>query len=88
LGRSPLAAVIDDTTDNDPYAAGTPRDAVIALTAPQVSASTNSTPLSADAVLAALGSQISAQTRAKIASESVPSLGAALVLGSPDFMRR
>jgi hypothetical protein len=45
-------------------------------------------PLNAETALATLGSQISAQTRAKIASRSPSPLDASLVFGSPDFMRR
>ena len=34
-GRSPLAAVIDDTVDNDPYAGGAPRDPVALRATPR-----------------------------------------------------
>ena len=44
-------------------------------------------PVDADALLATLGPAISDKTRAAVAS-SAPALRAALVLGSPDFMRR
>ena len=44
-------------------------------------------PVDAGALLATLGPAISVKTRAAIA-ESQPRLQAALVLGSPDFMRR
>jgi hypothetical protein len=44
-------------------------------------------PLAADALLDTLGESISERTRAMVA-ESDPPLRAALVLGSPDFMRR
>ena len=90
LGRSPLALamVIDDTTNNDPYAAGAPRDTGAAPAAVQATAVAEEPPLNAETVLATLGSQISAQTRAKIASRSPSPLDASLVLGSPDFMRR
>jgi hypothetical protein len=43
-------------------------------------------PLSADQLLVTLGSSISDHTRAAIAAGQ-PALRAALVLGSPDFMR-
>jgi uncharacterized protein (DUF1800 family) len=43
--------------------------------------------LDAEAVLATVGSAVSAKTRAAVA-EAEPALRAALVLGSPDFMRR
>ena len=43
-------------------------------------------PVNADAVLAVLGNGISARTRTAV-MESEPGLRAALVLGSPDFMR-
>jgi uncharacterized protein (DUF1800 family) len=88
LGRSPLAMVIDDTTNNDPYAAGAPRDTGAAPAAVQATAVAEEPPLNAETVLATLGSQISAQTRAKIASQGPSPLDASLVLGSPDFMRR
>jgi hypothetical protein len=44
-------------------------------------------PVDAAALLATLGPAIGAQTRSAIAA-SPPALRAALVLGSPDFMRR
>jgi uncharacterized protein (DUF1800 family) len=44
-------------------------------------------PVDADALLATLGPGISAKTRAAVA-DAAPALRAALVLGSPDFMRR
>ena len=59
-----------------------------AATDTQARAVTEEPPLKAEAVLDTLGSQISAQTRAKIASRTPSSLDASLVLGSPDFMHR
>ena len=88
LGRSPVATVINDTVDNDPYAVGTRRDSVGASAAPQDIESADGQPLRVGAVLATLGNQISAQTRARIASLGPSPLAAGLVLGSPDFMRR
>ena len=88
LGRSPLAKVIDDTIDNDPYADSAPRKSVAAPAAPQHIESADGQPLGAGAVLATLGNQISMQTRARIASLGPSPLDAGLVLGSPDFMRR
>ena len=88
LGRSPVATVINDTVDNNPYAVGTRRDSVGAPAAPQDIESADGPPLRVGAVLATLGHQISAQTRARIASLGPSPLAAGLVLGSPDFMRR
>ena len=85
LGRSPLAATIDDTIANDPYAAAKPRDPIVASAA---TVSADNPPLSAEAVLTTLGSQISVQTRTRIASLGPSPLDAGLVLGSPDFMNR
>jgi hypothetical protein len=59
-----------------------------AATDVQAPTATEESPLNAEAVLATLGSQISTQTRAKIAFRTPSSLDASLVLGSPDFMRR
>ena len=87
LGRSPLAMVIDDRTNNDPYIASAPGE-MGGATDVQAPTATEESPLNVEAVLATLGSQISAQTRAKIASRTPSSLDASLVLGSPDFMRR
>jgi len=47
---------------------------------------TKTAPLDADVLLSTLGGSISARTRAKVL-QSPPALRAALVLGSPDFMR-
>jgi uncharacterized protein (DUF1800 family) len=87
LGRSPLAAVIDDTIDNDPYA-GSSRNSAPTDAPGQAGALANGPSLDVNAVLATVGDQISAQTRAKIAASEPSPLNAALVLGSPDFMRR
>jgi uncharacterized protein (DUF1800 family) len=87
LGRSPLAMVIDDRTNNDPYIASAPRE-MGGATDVQAPTATEESPLNAEAVLATLGSQISTQTRAKSAFRTPSSLDASLVLGSPDFMRR
>jgi uncharacterized protein (DUF1800 family) len=46
----------------------------------------NVSPVDADALLATLGSSITRSTR-QIVSENPPALRAALILGSPDFMR-
>jgi hypothetical protein len=89
LGRSPLAAMIDDAVDNDPYAGGAPRDPAATGPARRDAASADGQPLDANAVLGAVKGQISRETRLKIAALGTPSpLNAALVLGSPDFMRR
>jgi uncharacterized protein (DUF1800 family) len=89
LGKSPLAAAIDDSVDNDPYVGGAARKTVAASAgAPRDIVTADGPPLDADAVLAAVGDQISAQTRARIASQRPSPLAAGLVLGSPDFMRR
>jgi hypothetical protein len=87
LGRSPLAAVIDDTIDNDPYA-GSSRHSAPTDAPGQAGALANGPPLDVNAVLATVGDQISAQTRAKIAASEPSPLNTAQVLGSPDFMRR
>jgi uncharacterized protein (DUF1800 family) len=88
LGRSPLAAALDDTVDNDPYAGGTPRNSAQTDIARQSVASPETPPLDGSEVLATVGDQISAQTRAKIAASGPSPYSAAQVLGSPDFMRR
>ena len=88
LGRSPLAAVVDDAVDNDPYAGDTPRNSAPTDIPRQTVASAEAPPLDVNVVLATLGDQISAQTRAKIAALGPSPYNAAQVLGSPDFMRR
>ncbi|HEY1887808.1 MAG TPA: DUF1800 domain-containing protein [Roseiarcus sp.] len=88
LGRSPLAAVIDDTVGNDPYAGGAPRDHVALRATPRDTVSADGPPLDMSALLATVGDQISAETRSRIASLGPSPLDAGLVLGSPDFMRR
>jgi uncharacterized protein (DUF1800 family) len=87
LGRSPFAAVIDDTIENNPYAAGAPGSSVTPGGARQDKALASGPPLDVRTVLAAVGGQISEQTRSRIASLGPSSLDAALVLASPDFMR-
>ena len=88
LGRSPLAAVIDDTIGNDPYAGDASANSGSAAAPRQAIALADGPPLDVTAVLATVGDQISAQTRAKIAASGPSPLNAALVLASPDFMRR
>jgi uncharacterized protein (DUF1800 family) len=88
LGRSPLATVVDNAVDNDPYAGGTPRTSAPTDIAPRPVASAEAPPLDVNAVLATVGDQISAKTRAKIAASGPSPYNAAQVLGSPDFMRR
>jgi len=87
LGRSPLAAVIGDTIDNDPYAGGGSGNSD-PTAAPGRTATADSPPLDVSMLLATVGDQISAQTRAKITASGPSPLSAAEVLGSPDFMRR
>jgi uncharacterized protein (DUF1800 family) len=87
LGRSPLAAVIDDEIDGDPYAASAARSLASGAATPDT-ASTDRSPLDVNAVLATVGEQLSAQTRTRISALGSSPLGAALVLGSPDFMHR
>jgi uncharacterized protein (DUF1800 family) len=86
LGRSPLAAVIDDTIDSDPYAGGASRSPTDPPA--QTVGSADEPPLDVNAVLATVGDQVSARTRARIAVSGPSPLNAAQVLGSPDFMRR
>ena len=88
LGRSPLAAVIDDTIDNDPYASGASRNSDLTDAPGKAVASAEATPLDVSAVLATVGGQISVRTREKIAASGPSPFNAAQVLGSPDFMRR
>jgi uncharacterized protein (DUF1800 family) len=88
LGRSPLAIVVDDALDNDPYAGGAPRGSASTDAPGQPAASAEAQPLDVNAVLATVGDQISAQTRAKIAALGASPYNAAQVLGSPDFMQR
>ena len=78
--------MIDDATDNDPYVGGSSRNSAPADALGQAAAA-DGRPLDVNAVLATLGDQISAQTRAKIAASGPSPLNAAQVLGSPDFMR-
>jgi len=87
LGRSPLAAATDDEVDNDPYVGGGPRVPAAARPARQ-DAVTSGQPLDVNAVLGAVKGQISTDTRLKMAASGPSPLDAALVLGSPDFMRR
>jgi uncharacterized protein (DUF1800 family) len=87
LGKSPLAAMIDDTIDNDPYAAGAPRTSVTPNAPRQDTGQPSGPPLDVKTVLATVGGQISEQTRSKITSLGPSPLDAALVLASPDFMR-
>jgi uncharacterized protein (DUF1800 family) len=88
LGRSPLATGVDDAVDKDPYAESMPRTSAPADIAQQSVVAAEATPLDVNAVLATVGDQISAQTRAKIAALGPSPYNAAQVLGSPDFMRR
>jgi Protein of unknown function (DUF1800) len=88
LGRSPLATVIDDTVDNDPYASGTSRNSDAMDPPGKAAALAEATPLDVNAVLATVGEQVSAQTRARISASGPSPFNAAQVLGSPDFMRR
>jgi uncharacterized protein (DUF1800 family) len=87
LGRSPLAATVDDTVDNDPYAGDTPRNTAQSDIPRQPVASAETPPLDVNSVLDTVGDQISAQTRARIAALGPSPYNAAQVLGSPDFMR-
>jgi uncharacterized protein (DUF1800 family) len=96
LGRTPLpaplaapiAAVMDDAAGGDPYRAGASGKSSPIVTARRVAVDSDGPPIDANALLAAVGEQISAQTRERIAARGPSSLDAALVLGSPDFMRR
>ena len=88
LGRSPLAAVVNDAVDNDPYAGDTPRNTDQTDLPQQTAASADTPPLDVNSVLDTVGDQISAQTRARIAALGPSPYNAAQVLGSPDFMRR
>jgi uncharacterized protein (DUF1800 family) len=85
LGRSPLGAVVADAVSDDPYMSlSSSKPAPSA--APEVGAIDQ--PLDLNALLATLGDQIAAETRTRIATLEPSSMGAALALGSPDFMRR
>jgi uncharacterized protein (DUF1800 family) len=88
LGRSPLGAMIDDSVSGDPYANAGSSMPTQASVASKAVASADGPPLDSNALLSTLGSQISAQTRKQIAAREPSALNAALVLGSPDFMRR
>jgi len=88
LGRSPISTVIDDALDSDPYAGGTSRNSAPADVPQQPVVSAVAPPLDVNAILATVGDQISAQTRARIAALGPSPYNAAQVLGSPDFMRR
>ena len=87
LGRSLLAAVIDDAIDNDPYAGSRSGNSGPTGVSGR-SATADGPPLDVSALLATIGDQISVQTRAKIAASGPLPLSASQVLGSPDFMRR
>ncbi|HXD07955.1 MAG TPA: DUF1800 domain-containing protein [Burkholderiaceae bacterium] len=84
-GKLPLARRIDPD-DAPPM---NPRALVRAgddSARPRVDPSAFNAPLDADALLATLGSTISSRTRANVVHAD-PALRAALVIGSPDFMR-
>ena len=88
LGRSPLGAVIDESISDSPYpnaSSGIPTGTSVVS---KPIASAEGPPIDPDALLATLGSQISARTRRQIAAREPSTLSAALVLGSPDFMHR
>jgi uncharacterized protein (DUF1800 family) len=85
-GRLPLARPADD--DGDARGAGPramARDASMDARA-KLDPAWNTPPVDVDALLATLGPSVSAKTRAAVAEADAP-LRAALVLGSPDFMR-
>ena len=88
LGRSPLATVIDDTIDNDPYAGELPQ---IRRRPMRCSASYRvgrwTAPECEGGPRHSRRSDFGANTR-KNRSFGPSPLDAALVLGSPDFMRR
>jgi uncharacterized protein (DUF1800 family) len=94
-GRLPLARPADADTD-DPPGAGRPQGAAMrradttrpggAGNALRFDPAWASAPLQSPALLATLGPAISARTR-EVVAQSDPALRAALVLGSPDFMR-
>ena len=82
-GRLPLARPLEDA--QAAATAAQTMDAARARAQPDPGWFTP--PLAADALLDTLGESISERTRSMVA-ESEPPLRAALVLGSPDFMRR
>jgi uncharacterized protein (DUF1800 family) len=81
LGKIPLWKVIDDSIANNPYA----RNPAEAGAYP--AGSDAGTPLDSVALLTTLGDKISPEARTRIAAADPATLRAALVLGSPDFMR-
>ena len=83
-GRLPLARPID-AGDGEPMGARA-MQRVADRPAAGFNPAWATPPVDADALLATLDESISARTRAAVA-ESEPALRAALVLGSPDFMR-
>jgi uncharacterized protein (DUF1800 family) len=86
-GRLPLARV----DDAGPAAGNAPQAMARELDRAQDDAGRAAAgatpPVDADALLAALGPAVSPRTRTAVAA-AAPALRAALVLGSPDFMRR
>jgi uncharacterized protein (DUF1800 family) len=86
LGRQPLDKPAADSPAPD--LANAAMAAAPAPPPPPEDPSLADTPLDATALLATLGGEISNATRKEIAAADPPTLQAALVLGSPDFMRR
>ena len=87
LGRNALGRIVAEGVANDPYAAGPARAMQVAGDAVQA-APQPARPVDFPALLATVGAGISAENRERIATAQPEGLRSALVLGSPDFMRR
>ncbi|MGN6525547.1 MAG: DUF1800 domain-containing protein [Burkholderiaceae bacterium] len=86
-GRLPLARVDDPALAGGNGQQAMERQVDRAQDDASRAAAGSTPPVDADALLAALGPAIGPRTRAAVA-DAAPALRAALVLGSPDFMRR
>jgi uncharacterized protein (DUF1800 family) len=89
LGRLSLDRKDDSLIPDDPYQRNSLKP--ISLSQDEMAAASkkdSGSPLDAGLLLQALGEQISEKTKKRIEDVRPSSLGAALILGSPDFMRR
>jgi uncharacterized protein (DUF1800 family) len=86
-GRLPLQRVDDPNAPAEPNGMKAMARQADRAMARADAAEGSTPPVDAGALLATLGPAISDRTRATVAAEQ-PALRAALVLGSPDFMRR
>ncbi len=87
MGRNALGRIVDERLANDPYAVNAGRAMQVSGNAMQP-APEPARPVDFTALLATVGAGISADNRERIAAAQPEGLRSALVLGSPDFMRR